>query len=106
MLLPGRIYIARGPWHFADFCNIFLINIGVDQKKVSPSEFGALIAGAVPYYGKPGPSYCIRFIKRLNEGLKKATFKTKILNFSRVIHLNWLAKIELRATRGPSSQYC
>ena len=33
MLLPGRIYIALGPWHFKDFCNIFLPNIGEDQKK-------------------------------------------------------------------------
>ena len=33
MLLPARIYIALGPWHFADFCNIFLPNIGEDQKK-------------------------------------------------------------------------
>ena len=33
MLLPGRIYIAWGPWLFGDFCNIFLPNIGEDQKK-------------------------------------------------------------------------
>ena len=33
MLLPGRIYFALGPWHFGDFCNIFLPNIGEDQKK-------------------------------------------------------------------------
>ena len=32
MLLPGRIYIALGPWHFGDFRNIFLPNIGEDQK--------------------------------------------------------------------------
>ena len=33
MLLPGRIYIALGPWHFGDFLNIFLPNIGEDQVK-------------------------------------------------------------------------
>ena len=33
MLLPGRIYFALGPWHFGDFCNIFLPSIGEDQKK-------------------------------------------------------------------------
>ena len=27
MLLPGRIYIALGPWHFGDFRNIFLPNV-------------------------------------------------------------------------------
>ena len=31
MLFPGRIYISRGPWHSADFCNIFLPNISEDQ---------------------------------------------------------------------------
>ena len=33
MLLSGRIYIARGPWHFRDFRNIFLPNVGKDHKK-------------------------------------------------------------------------
>ena len=33
MLLPGRIYFALGPWHFGDFSNNFLPNIGEDQKK-------------------------------------------------------------------------
>ena len=33
MLLPGRIYIALGPWYSADFRNIFLPNIGEDHKK-------------------------------------------------------------------------
>ena len=33
MLFPGRIYIARGPWHLGDFCNIFLANISEDQIK-------------------------------------------------------------------------
>ena len=33
MLLSGRIYFALGPWRFGDFCNIFLPNVGEDQKK-------------------------------------------------------------------------
>ena len=35
MLLPGQIYFALGPWHLGDFRNIFLLNIGEDQKKSS-----------------------------------------------------------------------
>ena len=34
MLLPGWIYIALGPWHFGDFRNIFLPNVGEDQKSL------------------------------------------------------------------------
>ena len=37
---PGRICIARGSWHFGDFRNIFLPNIGEDQQKVLPFERG------------------------------------------------------------------
>ena len=33
MLLPIRISIALGPWHFGDFRNIFLPNLGEDHKK-------------------------------------------------------------------------
>ena len=33
MLLAGRIYFALGPWHLGYFRNIFLPNIGKDQKK-------------------------------------------------------------------------
>ena len=40
MLLPGRIYIALGPWHFGDFRSIFLGNIGEDQKNLTISARG------------------------------------------------------------------
>ena len=40
MLLPGRIYIALGPWHFGDFRSIFLPNIGEDQKNFTISARG------------------------------------------------------------------
>ena len=33
MLVSGRIYTARGPWHLEDFCNLFLPNISEDQKR-------------------------------------------------------------------------
>ena len=33
MLFPSRIYIARGRWHFGDFRNILLPNIGEEQKE-------------------------------------------------------------------------
>ena len=58
MLLPGRIFIAGGPCHFGDFCNIFLPNVGEDQKKVSSSEREA--PGNVPFYGKSGLSFALR----------------------------------------------
>ena len=54
MLLPGRIYIALGPWHFGDFRNIFLPDIGEDQKKSCDLTAGPL-GGTAPYYGKSGP---------------------------------------------------
>ena len=43
---PGRIYIVRGFRHFRDFRNIFLLNMGEDQKSLIPSERRA--PGTVP----------------------------------------------------------
>ena len=54
MLLPGWIYIALGLWHFGDFCDMFLPNIGEDQKKSYDFSSGPL-AGTALYYGKSGP---------------------------------------------------
>ena len=54
MLLPGRIYIAPGPWHFGDFCNIFLPSIGEDQKKSYNLSAGPR-AGTALYLGQSGP---------------------------------------------------
>ena len=54
MLLQGRIYIALGPWHFGDFCNIFLPNIGEDQKESYDFRSGPL-AGTASYHGKYDP---------------------------------------------------
>ena len=55
MLLPGRIYIVLGPWHFGDFCNIFLPTIGDNQIKSYDLSAGPL-AGTALYYGKSSPS--------------------------------------------------
>ena len=38
--LDNYIYIALGPWHFGDFCSIFLGNIGEDQKNLTISAQG------------------------------------------------------------------
>ena len=54
MLLLGRIYIALSPWHFGDFQNIFLLNIGEDQKTSYDLSAGPL-AGTASKYGKSGP---------------------------------------------------
>ena len=69
MLLPGRIYVALGPWHYRDFSKIYLGNIGEDQKKSYDFSSGPL-AGTASYYGKSGPDKCIAFTKRLDVGLR------------------------------------
>ena len=53
-VFTSRIYIVLSPWHFGDFCNIFLPNVGEDQKKFSDLSAGRL-AGTMSYYGKSGP---------------------------------------------------
>ena len=58
----------EGPLAFWKFSQVFLPNIGEDQK-VSLSERRAT-GWSVPYYGKYGPSYCIAFIQRSDECLK------------------------------------
>ena len=75
MLFPGRIYIARGPWHLGDFCNIFRPNVSEDQK--SPTIW-ALGPGSLPYC-KYGAGYGITFIKSLDEGLRKQLLGQKPL---------------------------
>ena len=63
MLFPGRIFIARGPLHVLDFCYIFLPNICEDQEK---SYYLSEGPWTVPH-GKYGASYCITFMKSLDE---------------------------------------
>ena len=83
MLLLGPDLHCVGPLHFGDFCNIFLLNIGEDQN-VSPSELRA--PGTVPY-GKSCPGYSMMFIKKVRRDPDVATFRTKTLNFTQVIHV-------------------
>ena len=66
MLFLDQVYIARGPWHIWDFCDIFLSNINKDQK--SPTIWGQG-PGTEPY-GTYDAGYCIAFIKSLDEGLR------------------------------------
>ena len=97
MLFPDRIYTARGPWHLRDFFYIFLPNISEDQKK--------------SYYLSAGPWHCAKWQIRLwllhyayqkfRLGPEVATFRTKTFDFTLVIRLNWLEKIELRGCAGP-----
>ena len=42
MITPTNHILARGPWHFENFRNIFLPNIGEKTKKVLPAERGPL----------------------------------------------------------------
>ena len=53
-VISGPDYIPQGPWHFGDFRNIFLPNIGEDQKKSYNFSAGPF-AGTAPYYGKSDP---------------------------------------------------
>ena len=96
MLFSVRIYIARGPWHVRDFCNISLPNIREERK--SPTIW-ARGPGTEPY-DKYGAGYCNTFIKILDEA-RVATFRTKTLDFTLVIPLNWLEKIEFGGCTGP-----
>ena len=101
MLLPGRIYIALGPWHFGDFRNVFLPNINEDQKNLTISALGLkLVLRHIMV--NPAMINALRSQKGRCES-EIATFRTKTLHFLRVIRLNWLTKIELRGTRRPWS---
>ena len=51
-VIAGPDLIALGPWHFGDFCKIFLPNIGKDQRKSYDLSAG-LLGGTAPYYGNP-----------------------------------------------------
>ena len=96
-LVTFQLGWARAPWHFGELRNIFYG--GENQNEVLPSEREA--PGTVPY-GKSGPGYCIRKVRR---GPEVATVRTKKFNFIRTKHLNWLAKTELMGPRPTGRQY-
>ena len=97
MLLPGRIYIAWSSWHLGNFCNILLPNISEDQQQ--------------SYYLCAGPWHCavwqirrwvLHYVhKKFRWGPEVATFRTKTLDFTLVIRLNWLEKNELKGCAWP-----
>ena len=53
-VIAGPDYITPGPWHFGDFRNIFLPNVGEGHKKSYDLSAGPL-GGTASYYGKSDP---------------------------------------------------
>ena len=49
-----NLHRAEALWHFGDFRNIFLPNIGEDQKKSYDLSAGSLAGTASYYYDKSG----------------------------------------------------
>ena len=95
LLLPDRIYIALSPWHFGDFRNIFLPNIGEDQKKsYDLSARPQLVLRNIVV--NPALINALYVYKKAGCGPEIATYRTKTLHFFRVKRLNWVATIELR----------
>ena len=94
MLLPGPDLHCAGPPVLSEFCNIFLPNTGEDQKTSCH-----LSAVPLALCHMVNPSLVIRLHydhEKVRRWPELATFRTKILNLTPVIHSNWLAKIELR----------
>ena len=81
---------CTGPWHFVDYRTIFLPNIGEDQKKSYYLSAEPLLA--LPHMVNLALVIALLF-KKGKMRPEVATFKTKTLKFTRVIHLNWLAKL-------------
>ena len=89
MLFLGRIDIAQGHWHLKRFLQHLLVKISEGQKK--------------SYYLSAGPWHCAIWQIRLwllhyvhekfRCGPEVATFRTKNLDFTLVIRLNWLEKL-------------
>ena len=87
-VILGPVYIAPGPWYFRDFSNIFLPNKGEDKKKSYDLRAGPW--HCVIWWIRP---WLVHYVhKRVRWGPEGATFRTKLLNFIRVIYFNCLAK--------------
>ena len=96
---------CMGPLHFRDFCNIFQPNVGEDQINVLPSKRRA--PGTVPY-GKSGPDYCIKFIKKLiqYEGLRwQLSGQNPLISPGLCSTYKLVAQIELRGPGQPGHQF-
>ena len=92
----GLLEVWRFSQHF-----FFLPNIGEGQKKSYDLSAGPL-AGTASYCGKSGMANVLRSVhNKARCGPEIATFRTKTLNFFRVMRLNWQATIELRGSQSP-----
>ena len=101
MLLPGPDLHRVEPLALCDFCIIFLPNTGEDQKKVL-SKCGA--TGTEPCVRSvPVSSYCITFIKRLDQGLSNFYDKNPKFHSGCTVRLNWLADIKLKGLWPPGT---
>ena len=80
MLLPGpdlhRAGALIGNLEIFATC-LELPNVGNDQKK-SHHLSAELLAGTLQYDCKSDPGYCITFIKKLDEGLRKQLLGQKL----------------------------
>ena len=72
-VIAGRIYFALIPWHFGDFRNIFLPNVGEEQKKSYDFSSGTL-AGTQARSQKFTMGGCFG-------GLGRSLQRSKILHF-------------------------
>ena len=99
-VIPGPDLHCAGPLALRGFLQIFLPNLSEDQKK--------------SYYLSAGPWHCalwqiLRWLlhyvhKKFRLGPEVAIFRTKTLNFTLVLRLNWLENIELRGCAGPPAR--
>ena len=85
------------PRHLEDFCNIFLPNISEDQKKFYYLSAGLLDCAI--WQIRRWLLHCIH--EKFRWEHEVATFRTKTFDFTLIIRLNWLEKIELMGCAGP-----
>ena len=80
MLLPGRIYIELGPWHFGIF-GIFSSQIQVKTKKILSFEHGAPGTVCVKTVKQMlNPAWFLHYAhKKVRWGHQLATLKIKTL---------------------------
>ena len=98
--LTNQLGIALGSWHFGDFRNIFLPNIGEDLKKTYHLSAGPF--GTVPYRNS-GPGYCITLTKTLDESLRLQVLgQTSLILPEEYIYIGW-QKLN-SGVRGPGLQ--
>ena len=85
------------PRHLRDFSNIFQPNISEDQKKSYYLRAGLLDCAI--WQIRRWLLHCIH--EKFRWEHEVATFRTKTFDFTLIIRLNWLEKIELMGCAGP-----